>query len=777
MSTFKISEHRRDTRSLSMSSRREFTSSSSGITGSLGLIARPTTRVKTLSSYETVSHKDSDVGTGIAASVASISASIAAGVTNVSGKVESLLGQISSASRTDPRASVSFAPRFHVFDPAVETFAVETEGARYAAARRYISGSLVPYYAPDNQGKFMGAGNYFSLNFFTASSVPSDSAIVFPDFVAPSSYAVSDGITIDLHINPRYTTDRQGDSFRAGVIAHSPGNYYLAITSGSSRGGDGRPDAYRVVLALSHSANISPSDIDLAVANGSRSYPQDLIFVSKDNALRLNSWHHLEASWSSKKNSGTGSFHVDGTQSGLFSLPSASIAPTSLPGCLVVGNHLNSAADGSRLFNAAVAAEQGLMPNVAFASGDPSPGFANPLNAEIHSLKIYGRCLTDAERERNASTDFSVQEERALLYMPPYFMHESPLRNTPVSLDTKLFKMTEHPVNKDLMFGCGGRDVNVENYVRNLVKFGSTAGYPRLYNLTGTLVGLDTALDFNSAYYANPHNRKRNLTVLPCDDGQYRLQYASLASVPAVTGSLRSYRGAPDYSTIGLTAITNAYPATSPTVLKTTPEDPTGQPIIDQATGNGYYAAQYYSQEQGILFGTLIDIPVLTYGHSVLDKTFTVLDSAMTGSNGKVRITLKDDGKNGLYRADANTLLATWNTQGLFFENEGVGLVFSPVLAFFGKHQWACEFETDASAHVLTVDVKVPAGTANVSQNDSYLSFPPTGSPFENAKNFVYIDTINLHDENLNVIARATLSQPFLKRPDEDVLFRLKLDF
>jgi hypothetical protein len=41
----------------------------------------------------------------------------------------------------------------------------------------------------------------------------------------------------------------------------------------------------------------------------------------------------------------------------------------------------------------------------------------------------------------------------------------------------------------------------------------------------------------------------------------------------------------------------------------------------------------------------------------------------------------------------------------------------------------------------------------------------------------VYITTLNLHDENLNVIGRASFSQPIVKRDSDRIMFRLKKDF
>ena len=46
----------------------------------------------------------------------------------------------------------------------------------------------------------------------------------------------------------------------------------------------------------------------------------------------------------------------------------------------------------------------------------------------------------------------------------------------------------------------------------------------------------------------------------------------------------------------------------------------------------------------------------------------------------------------------------------------------------------------------------------------------------DNSK-FVYITGINVHDDNLNVIMRANLAQPVIKRDDDGFLFKIKKDF
>ena len=778
MSTFSTGPVRKDNRTILLNAQRTFSSGSAGLTGSITLGARPSSARRDLGNYTSTSRfSDLTPASTIDGITAMMSSSVAAGSTDITSLAELYLSQARSLSREDQAATLRVSPKFYVFDPAAGDDVTESEYSQRKYARRYISGSLVSYYATENQGKYVAAGNYFSLSFHTSSQVPSGSAIIFPDFVPASpfdttSYAVTNGLTIDVHANPRFTTDAPRENFRAGVIVQVPGSYCLALATGSHLGPDGRPDRFRLILMLSHSSDISPSLVNLTAANGTRSFPQDLVFVSDDNSLVKNAWHHISVSWSSVVNSGTGSFYVDGEESGTFSLSSGSISRTTLPGCLVVGNQLQPSVLGERFFNAAAASSEGLMSSPTYSAGDPSPVFASPLNAEIHSLKVYNRHLVSAERDRNGLQDAPLPEPGLIFYLPPYFMHESPLRSVPISAAAKQTKRTSTILNTDLMFGCGGRDINLENFARDLTRFERPNQYPRLFNMTASIEGLDSySGNFNERFYRLPSNVRRNLTVLPCDDGLFRLNYSSIASLTgSVTSSFASYTGGLDYSLVRLTGMTDEFFADRPIQAGTTRTDPTG----DQT---GFLYVHYEDQEECTNFGTLIDVPSITYGTSIRPGSFSVTDAALTGSDGRIRITLKDDGKNGLYRADCETPHAYWNTQGLFFENEGLGLVTAPTVPFFAKHQWNCSFDTNNSVHVFSVDVVVPSGYANKSQNPTYRSFPPSASPDETAASFVYIDTINLHDENLNVVARATLSQPVLKRPQDAFTFRLKMDY
>ena len=778
MSTFKIDRLRQDGRTLLLSTHKTFSSSSSGVTGSQTLGARHSKSLRDLGSYTTtVKYSDVTANVTLRDLSTALSSAIATS-TDVSSLANLYLTTARSLSREDQRGTIVFSPKVYSFDPAAGDDTLESDYTLKKYARRMLSGSVVPYYATENQGKYFAVGNYFSVNFFTASCVRSDTAIAFPDFSADNSYRVTDGLTVDLHLNPRYTTDNFAAAFDAGTVLHLPGCYSLSMVTGSSRGPNGLPDKYRLVLALTQSADVDPKKVDLSVANGSRSGDQSYVFVSNDNVLAKNTWNHVSVTWSSKFDSGKGRFWINGEDAGSFVVPLTTIARASSPGAMIVGNHITASADPGRLFNSAAAASEGIAENIAYTSGDPALSLTSPLNAEIHSLKVYSRAITEEERSLNEAQDGSADDLGLIFYMPPVFLHESPTRYLPVSLFEKKQKTTAHPLNVDLMFGCGGRDVNVENFLRDITRFGSISSYPRLFNLTASLPTEYTSAErnFNTIFYENPINRRRNLTILPCDDGLFRPTYKSIASLSgASSGSFKSYGGSLDYAQIDMTGIVEPVPATMPVPKDQSRQNPGGQQQTKD--GGAYYQVQYEDQEEHLIFGTLIDVSTIHYGHRIKPASFVLSDPGITGSCDKISITYRDDGRNGLYRADSDTAHALWNTQGLMFTNEGMGIVLSPTVPFFGKTAWDMGFDTDSSAHVLTLDVVVPDAAANTSQNPTYKALPPTTSPDDIGNTYTYIDTINVHDNNLNVVARATLSQPIYKSQGEEFLFRLKLDF
>ncbi|MBV02878.1 MAG: hypothetical protein CML45_00640 [Rhodobacteraceae bacterium] len=117
--------------------------------------------------------------------------------------------------------------------------------------------------------------------------------------------------------------------------------------------------------------------------------------------------------------------------------------------------------------------------------------------------------------------------------------------------------------------------------------------------------------------------------------------------------------------------------------------------------------------------------------------------------------------------------------------------------ASFGIH-----FEAETNTQVYTMFAKASRGQANYSNNPTYLtkgepylqqsgshiyeenpnrtikntassSFASYNEPF---KRQVYISRVGIYDENKNLIGIATLANPVLKKEDEDLAFKIKLD-
>jgi hypothetical protein len=165
------------------------------------------------------------------------------------------------------------------------------------------------------------------------------------------------------------------------------------------------------------------------------------------------------------------------------------------------------------------------------------------------------------------------------------------------------------------------------------------------------------------------------------------------------------------------------------------------------------------------------------YGDQIKPQSVVLKDLAVTGSAGRIQVTLKDDGYGNLYRADSVTPHATWSSVGNVIYEEGIIIVKSPNLPLFGSDAWELSFEGERNIHVLEVNVLADKGLINSSSNPTYQKLIPTDNHNETAKEFVYLTGLQLHDDNLNVIARANFAQPIVKRDGDRYTVRLRMDF
>jgi hypothetical protein len=652
---------------------------------------------------------------------------------------------------------------------------------------------LMPFYRATQPNAHFAVTNYNSLNFFTGSQVPSGSVILYPN--APVSgvwaygpYTPTGSWSVDFWINPRYTTDTEFNSFKAGTVLHLSGVLAVSLVTGSSRDINGFPNGFRIQLQMSSSAGVAPS---LATTSS-------LVVLSSDNSLRKNYWHHVTIRHGGPAplyNSGTGSILIDSVVDTNFVLTS-SIASSQATGgysgtdgpiVLCVGNFYEGTNAGNngtaRFFTADVAARDGLQELDSDIGVDYPTAFTfnHPLNAEIHDLKIFNKYLSTPEVSGYQSagpSDFT----NLMFYVPPYFTREAPTQSfvgtyggVPVTPFEAVDDTTRDIFNTTMSFGIGGLYMNLENFGKEFVQ----NTYPRWLRLTGSIIEeTSEILSANQFLFATASNRKRQYTVMPCDNGQFYPNFQFLT-----TGSNISFRNDLGNINYGFVSLRDMVPAD--TVARGL-SNSSGS-IVDGivgATPNNLSAS--FSDSLAILHRTrdntsnqvvFFDISNLYYGNQIKPGTLKLTDTSMSGSGGKVGITLRDDGIGNLYRADATTANATWASVGNVFYNEGIVLIKAPQLFFFGEEAWQVEFQGMQNVHVLKFNLLLPPLTATSSSNPSYVTGSMSSMANETDEGFVWLSGIYLHDDNLNVITKTNFAQPIIKRTGDKLMFAVKMDF
>lgn len=764
---------------------RTFSSSSqTGVTGSVNVFARRSTyekEIKQLPAFLERTAQDANLESFLndLSRKSAVSTNIEAGVQKY---LSGVRAQGISARKQKSLDILRFTPSF--------TFTSNT------LRKLLVTETLMPFYRSSSPSYNFAFSNYHSLNFFTASSVDSQAVLIYPNvpndnngFIS-GSYVPSGSFTFGFHINPRYTTDSPRGTFKAGTILHLSSTYAVSLVTGSSKDINGYADGFRLQLQLSHSADIRPS-----LATNS-SFPNDLVFLSNDNSLKKNHWHEVVIRWgTSFRENGTGSFVIDGNEAGTFVVPSSSIAPRpfvgkSNPDVLCVGNFYEGPntypSSMQALFFATDPSERDGLAQMYAGQNIEMPAsysFAHPLNAEIHNVFVRDEYTTNEEIFSGSGKGLQTTSSY-LFYVPPFFTHESPRRRFlnwfGGVLQTPFFSIdgtTQDPFNVALSFGAGGHYTNLENFTRDF----ATGRYPRQLFLTmSEITGSTTALSCNTFLYDNSSVRRRNLTILPCDDGTFFPNFDLIGQFS--TASLRYHDdvGAFDRSLISLqeivpsSSLVSAILADSGSMFdKVAGASPENLGLQSGSVYTIYQRTRDPSSNEVVFF----DISNLFYGNKILPGTFEVTDGSVTGSNGRISITLKDDGLGNLFRADCFTSQSHWNSVGNVFYNEGLVVVKTPMIPFFGKDGFEISFQGEQNIHTMHVNVLARANTLNSSSNPSYRLISASNAIDLEEQEFVYLTGLQLHDDNLNVVTKTQFVQPIIKRTGDKLLCRIKIDF
>jgi hypothetical protein len=847
MSVIKITKNDYETFTLVTTPRRNYTSSSSGVEGSVKVFPRQSPLEKDTSKSflfsDTQNNAAVDQNFDMAAKklIGSARSKRSFGQ-SAYGEADNYLKLVSG---TVTKATA-------VLD--IERFTPTTKFTKYTLCKNNIKDMLMPFYRVDYPHAHWAYTNYNTLNFFTSydeswvQRVPTSSVLLYPNIVDPDlpgqegyvsgSYCLTGAFTFDFYVNPRYKApDDVNKSFRDGTIFHLSSSYALSLVTGTLKDPNGQPDGFRLKLQLSHSADYPPS---LAMPGNS---PYDLVFMSDDNSLRYNNWHHVVVRWGTKYlNDGTGSFVIDGVPRGTFVIPSGTIMPkpaiNSLnPDVLCIGNFYEGNNVGDSAQSLFFCPDNALRDGVEQLTDQPTaPGylepinykFAHPLKAEIHDLTFKRYYLSDGESYATGSRGIgkdALAKKNVAFYLPPFFVESTNLRRYVGDrggiLQTPFFEVdgtTDDPFNVAMSFGVNGHYVNLENFTKDF----STGRFPRLLNLSGTAIDHTTSLaEANSFLYLDGGVAKRNLTVLPCDDGNFDPNY-ELLTLETLSNKYVDPNGSVDYSYINLDNLLSTASLLAGGLGQYDPDSQTYQTLSKQLQGftpeqpglpPGDAAAAYFDKlnaavsdvpqgqdssfDRGVQRGvpltiynrlqdpssnqvTVFNISNLYYGRRIQPGTFMIRDAAISGSYGSVSLTLKDDSLGNLYRADCDTAQYTQSTVGNIFYDEGIVVIKSPHLYFFGKNQYEVSFKGVYNVYSTKYEVLAGSGllnsSSNASNSENFDNLHVSGSPVDK-ENFVYISGLNFHDENMNVVAKANLAQPIIKREGDKILFKVAFDF
>ena len=709
-----------------------------------------------------------------------------------------------------------------------------------------IRNVLFPYYRVAYPGLNWAFTNYHTLNFFTASTVPSNTALIYPAGTGSValedtfSYSAPSSFTFQFYINPRYTADSPNDGFKAGTILHLSSSYAISLITGSGRDLKNLPDTYKIVLQLSHSADIAPSKIGTSysgkniITSAGSSHRPDLIFTSSE--IPKNRWTHIGIRWEAPSSAGTtpnskqhtGSFVINGVNDTEFVIPSGSLMPSAFsnpqgdPDALIVGNFYDGPNRGddsytpllSRFFNANVSYNQGLTsmyPELEADSAsqetshtdipDSKFNLDHPLNAEVHDIRMYNRYMTLQEILTGSTRGPSEITKDMLMYVPVFFVKETRSRNVLQTPFKAVRTSTDDPFNAALSFGVGGRHINLQNFTREFVK----KEYPRLYHLTASeLTDTTTAKSANYFLYESGSIIKSNLTILPNDNGKFTPNFDLLVTggYDHVTTPWPSLSAAPSGSLMDrFTSDTGVFRTDLISLDNMISTASVG--LFDYGTFNDLetdtstiasYLQGSTPEDPGLEEGAVLtildrtrdpssnevsifDVSNMFYGQSIQPETFTVSDKLISGADGKIILTFKDNGMGGLYRADAQSPHPRWANYGSVIYEEGIAVITDPTAMHFGKDQFEVTLTGKRPVFVKEINIPLGAGSINSSSNPNWIECKPTDYEYENAEKFVYITNVNLHDENFNIIGKATLGQPLVKRDEDKYLIRLKMDY
>lgn len=712
----------------------------------------------------------------------------------------------------------------------VQSFNFNTDIKDYRK-KQIITKNLLPYYRNKYHNTDFAFTNYNTVNFIKSDVISNNFGILYPnkakigsDSDAFGRYSLHNkqGFTIEFWINQRFEYPTTAEDVVPGVILHLPGQYCISIFPSSddyasARDLAGSYNTFRVCLQTGEYADIDPkliySDPDSYSDNG-------YVLISTDGALRKNNWHHVVFRWGGPKvNRGKVSLHIDGSyNTGIMpefsKFPLASRESTEQKAdFLILGNRLASYPDDKlyKLFSQRSSYCYGVDDLITqYDNIDKSLdeyteaellaldesidlSFDNIANCELHEIRIFSKYRSNEDiltyMSNGISTDSSLLFYVPVLFNPSINNTKKVLRDTDLKLQfggiyfhpgCLIEGYEDFPVNRYLPFSTGGLYSCVEEHLIDT----KNAVLPLAYGIMNkTDYQYDNIQQDLTGYYESKEEiKRRNITILPNDNGLFRPNYESLLSLFFVNDL-----GIEDKSLVNLSNIAPGFSTKeSIDTLRVLPDDyidlynETQKAALVNSDSPTVFSFSLLNKFEDVSSNLvcLIELSSIFYGRKLDELSLKIRDksifSSILSDENVYEITFKDDGYGAVYRADCITEKAIWNTVGNILYYDGLIFIKNPFVYNLGNSIYRIEFEGSHKIISQKISIDLPSGFITNSDNETH---PRKGVSTLSEDDYVAISGVNLHDQNFNIVGRVQLAQPIIKNANDEISLKVKCDF